>query len=338
MWLEGYAGHTTPHKLWGFYGAALAAGLLGVPLWMAARGRERGGLAATAPRDGGRTIFLVAIACMLLYLLGPFSGAYAPAMNGNAPRLNLDNLRLAVPTFVAFAPLAAAGLSRLPLPSLIAGALGLLSLFLLRRMAGHVVPGMLVAALLMMMTHVLARRRWSLALRALGLLLVTGALALVVAKVDRGRERVFAAVWDGYARRIHNLSYADVQQVRRLADGRPIAVTGVDSWWGYYGRDFSGHPVYVPVGRPWSEAASAWEFHPDYRDQADRGRWAENLVRSGAAVVVVGSPGERCSVAYVESAWCRVGGAHFHPFISEWCDTAYEVRGFPGAAAERERP
>jgi len=335
VWMHGYGGHTTLPRLWGFYGLGLAAVVLGVPLWLLARGRERGGLASRSPRDGARTLFAIAVACLVLYLFGPFSGAYDPLVLGQPPRLNLDNLRLVAPTLVAFAPLAAVGLSTLPLSSLAGGALGLLSLLLLRRGASHIVPGLLFVALLVVAARVRAPRPWPAAARALALVATAGALALVVAAVEPRRERAAAHAWDGYAQRIHNLSYAQVQQVRALAGGRPIALAGLDSWWAYYGRDFSGHPLYVPVARDWDAARAAWDFQPDRRADADSARWRRSLARTGAAVVVVGSPGERCLTRYVEGRWCATDTASFARRFGAHCDTVFAVRAAVPPPADR---
>ncbi len=338
VWFDGYGGHTTLPRLWGFYGMSLAVLVTGLPLWLAMRGRQDGGLASTAPRDGARTLFVIALACSALYLFGPFSGSYEPAAAGRAPRLNLDNLRLAAPALVAFAPLAAVGLSRLPLPGAASVVAGLLALAMLRRGASHLVPGMVAAILGVLMVRVLARRRWPLAARALAVLAVSGVLALAVAVVEPRRQRAFERAWDAFACRVHNLTAAQVREVRARAAGRPIALTGVDLSWAYWGRDFSGRPVYLPVDRDWREGPHAWDFQPSRRALADRARWLGNLARSGAAVVVVGSPGEWCRERYVEGDWCMGDSARFTRFVTQTCDTAYVVRMDGIKAAGEGRP
>jgi hypothetical protein len=335
IWIEGFTGHNTPLKLWNFYGMAVGLLVPGLALWLATRGRDRGALLTPAPRDGQRTMLLIALACLTLYLFGPFSGSYEPSVGDRAPRLNLDNLRLVAPTLVAFAPLAAAGLSQAPLSGLVGTVIAALALVMLRRMAGHLVPGMVVVALALLAQRRWPYARWPRALRVAAPLALATAVTALVAVVEPGRERVFERGWDDYATRIHNLSSARLREVRALAGDGPVAVTGVDSWWGYYGRDFSGQPLYVPVVRKLRRRGEPWDFKPEARAAADRARWLANLERSGARVLVVGSPGEWCRERYVEGDWADADTARFTPVAGEWCDTVFVVRATGAASAPR---
>jgi len=321
VWREGLAGHTTVGSVLRFYGPGLAALLLGALAWLpfgwSARSREDARARACA---------LLAIAFGAFYLVTPFSGLYLPHVPGGPPRLNFDNLRLLLPTLVALAPVAAAGLSRLRPAWLPAGALLALWLLALGGKLGHVLPGIALAALLLLALRALAARLGASARRVAAsalALAVVALLAFSVARVDAARERIEASGWDGHLARIHNLPWATLRALRERAADRRVAVTGVASWWGLYGRDFSGRPVYVPVEESWASASRPYRLLPEARLRPDRQVWLENLRRAQVAYVVVGCPDESCRVVMDESRWCADDRAHFEPIEVRPCAAAY---------------
>jgi hypothetical protein len=323
VWLEGWPGHTTARNLWRFFGPALPALALGLGFAIPALVRR--------PPPGARMLATVSAVAALLFLFGPFSGAYWPAEGGRAPRLNLDNLRLLLPALMAAAPLAAVGLSRLGMPRAVGAALVVVALAGLVRYMTHLVPGLALAALPLLAYRPLAR--WGGAsllarrplLAAVPLAMVMVALALAVVRVEARRERVTDEVWDCFAKDIHNVDARLARALRIRAGGRPIACAGLDSWWAFYGRAFRGRPVYVPVAPPRARAPG-WEPAAAARARADRAAWLAALERSGAAFVVVGSPGGDCTEHYVEGDWCAADTARFEPVARRRCARVFRVR------------
>ncbi|HTR96495.1 MAG TPA: hypothetical protein VMH61_01215 [Candidatus Acidoferrales bacterium] len=337
VWREGMAGHTTLANVLRFYGPALALLAIGALAWA-----PFGARALTRPDARARACALLAVVFAAFYLVTPFSGLYLPSVPGLPPRLNFDNLRLLLPALIALAPVAAAGLSRFGPPLVPALALGALWLFGLGTKLAHVLPGIVLVAVLALLVR-LARSRLPAPMRRASAVATTfaavAALALGVTRVDAARERVEAGGWGGHLARIHNLPWDTLRSLRARAAGRRIATSGVASWWGLYGRDFSGRPVYVPVDEPWASASGPFNLLPERRTHPDRALWLENLGRANVAFVVVGCPDESCRVVMDESRWCRDDPAHFEPVEVDSCAAAYRfIADVPVAARGTSAP
>jgi hypothetical protein len=328
VWREGFAGHLTLPNLWDFYGPSLIALAIGLPLLLKpSRSRDEPRAARAAGRTDAWLLLILGLVTFVLFLFAPFSGAYLPATNGQPPPLNIDNMRLLLPSAVALIPVAALGLSRLPMPAFAGLALGLLFLVGIANKLGHVLPGIVLAAVIGVGGMLFGRRLRPPAAVRVPALVILGALGLglAVAAVEPLRDRVTDKIWDGYIDRIHNLPSATIHEVRTRAGGRPIAVAGLDAWWAYYGRDFGGHPVYVPVGLG-GEGFGPYRFLPDRRDRADRERWRTNLERERPAAILLGAPDGRCDRPLPEREWVAADSAGFRAVGSHGCDVAYEAR------------
>ena len=340
VWREGYAGHLTPENLERFFGPAQLLMALGLVL-AAARGLGRRAGAPLPDRRitrgldagaGAGPLTAIAIGGALLFLISPFSGAYWPAEHGKPPGLNWDNLRYLMPAVMAALPLAAAGLSGRLTPGTIT-LLGAAIVWDTRRWAGHVLPGVALAALVAVIAWGVRRargdanlwkslwtRHWTW-LGPAGVVTAAAALALAVTVVDGQRERLSDSIWNGYLPRIHDLRAEDLRSLRKEARGRAIAVVGMDAWWGYYGRTFGGHPVYVPVGIE-AQVSRRWSFTRDERAQPDSARWRRNLAASGARFVVIGAFGGDCGRVPIERRWMEADSAHFERLVGACCATA----------------
>jgi hypothetical protein len=136
--------------------------------------------------------------------------------------------------------------------------------------------------------------------------------------VDGKRERLTDLIWDGYLPRIHNLSAEDLRALRERARGRAIAVVGMDAWWAYYGRDFTGNPVYVPAGID-ARRPRLWSFVRDDRAHADSTTWRRNLEASGARFVVVGAFGGDCERVPAERRWMAARPDGFRRVAGSCC-------------------
>src|SRR6185503_17561240 len=111
--------------------------------------------------------------------------------------------------------------------------------------------------------------------RAMALGVLGGGLLLGagVTVVDPLRERLTDDINEGYIERFQQLTAAQTRVLRTQSDGRPIALAGLFSLWPFYGRDFSGYPVYVPLDLGWEEASRPYRFLTDPRSAPDRERW-----------------------------------------------------------------
>jgi hypothetical protein len=145
-----------------------------------------------------------------------------------------------------------------------------------------------------------------------------------VTAVDPMRERLATEVTDDFRDRYAQLPNEVIRELRAAAGGRPIACVNVPIW-PYFGRDFSGHPRYVPANMDWSEAARAYRFTYESADPPDRSRWLDNLRRSRAALVVVGPHDPGCDDLPVEARWCEEAPALFEPLALDGCVRAYRV-------------
>ena len=352
VWRQGFAGNLTPPNLWDFYGVGNVVVVVGLIAWAvsaATRGRATPGTAtrATPSRSGeagggagsdapgfvvdaaaAPHMIVLAVVCLGLFLVSPYSGAFWPAVGGRPPRFAMDNVRYLWPGFIAAFPVAALGLSRLPLPRVWAAAIATVSLALLFRMVGHLLPGFALAALLVGATWVLRRFDSS---RARLARVVTGALACMalaaaVAWVDPLRERLNDKIWDARHAGGAGLSAASFRAVRRLAHHRSIALVGpVDARWMCYGRDFTGRPTYLPVAIEWQRDPPRFALRHDDRKHADPTRWLTNVDRSSAAAVVIGTM-DTCRTLPVEQRWCASDAGRFAPIAQTPCACAYGIR------------
>jgi hypothetical protein len=350
VWRQGYAGNLTPPNLWDFYGVGnvvVGVGLVAWAVTSAMRGRAAPGARASTARSAvaseaagsGAPGFVVdaaaaphmialAVACLGLFLVSPYSGAFSPAAGGRPPRFAMDNVRYLWPAFVAAFPVAALGLSRLPFPRVWPVVFAALTLALLFRLVGHLLPGFALAAAVLGVTWVLRRfgaTRARLAVVVMGALACM-ALAAAVAWVDPLRERLNDTTWDA-RHATSGLKAASFRTVRRLADHRPIALVGpVDSWWMLYGRDFSGRPTYVPSTIDWQGDPPRFALRHDDRKHPDPSRWLANVERSSAAAVVIGALDDSCRTLPVERRWCASDSRHFTPIVQTPCAAAYGIR------------
>jgi hypothetical protein len=158
-------------------------------------------------------------------------------------------------------------------------------------------------------------------------------LAVAVVVVEPLREQIAAEIHDGYRTRFDMPPADTFRRMRAEAGGRPIACVGTFTLWPYYGRDFSGRPLYLPLDLDWREATRSYRFLPDPRLHRDRARWLDHLRSSGAAFVVVGPGAGNCGDLPIEALWCATDPARFEPAgPPEGCVQAYRVRGVPAAA------
>ncbi len=340
VWLErGWnQGHLTVVNAVRYYGWGLAALALGLALWAAFE--LPGALRADAslPRRRARLCAALVAMCGVFFLFTPFSGVYLPAERAHALRLNFDNLRLLMPTGVVLLPLAAAGLSRLrPERALVLALAGLWCLGLGTRMS-HIAPGIAFMAALWFARRSLrrwsetpGRPSWRLTRAGLALAAVV-LLAMAVAWVDPQRERIEATAWNGFLARIPNLRWETMRKLRTESGGRPIAVTGTASWWALYGRDFSGHPAYVPLAIDWAASREPFHLTQEDRSQPDHERWLANLRASGARFAVISGVGDFCD-AIPEQAWCTGDTTRFAALDAERCTVAYRIRDAAAAGA-----
>jgi hypothetical protein len=332
VWLAGYAGHLRLEFVNAMYGVAvwpLLAGALALSIWSVAN--------RAAPHRG-LVLWLAffSVVSFGLFLNSPYSGAYAPGQGSTPPGLNWDNLRYLLPTAVAALPLAAIGLTRfLPVPLVITG-FATITLAQMFHFAGHVGPGLAVAAAAWVLWRLLrgrspfARAACFGGATALGLLTV----GLLLHRVESHRERISDFIWDGYSRRIPNLSAARLREIRDVSQGRPIAVVGLDAWWGFYGRHLSGRPIYVPVGVEAADSPAA-AFRGDRRDHPDRSLWTRNVQALSPAFIVVGPFSDTAQVSRaardergvpIENQWCMQDTVRFRLKYRDGDVRAYEVR------------
>jgi len=323
QWLEGYSGHLTWGRLLANFGFAVP--FLAIAGGLAVFRLLRQGSSAGAigdPREGAR-LSAFALSGFALFLVSPFSGACAQAGPGTPPLLNLDNLRLLLPALIAAVPAGAALFPRSATGRALIGLTVALMLLTLRPFLGHLVPG-LVAAMVAVLAPSPARRL--VARHAFAALLVVAAgVGVTAAAVDPVRERISDQIWDGYLQNEDNLTAAEVRRVREASAGAPFAVTGMNAWAAYYGRDFSGRPHYMPLDRPWQESSFAWSFRPDPRRDADRGRWLRNLEAAGVACVVVRVDPEAIART-PEWSWCLTDRRNFEPITGGRNDRAWRIR------------
>lgn len=327
MWLKGQSGHFNLRNLYVFYGPALAVLVLGVAIagiatWPRARAASP---ARREDRDapaGLAVLALVALACLMVFLAGPYSGASHPEGRSGQPLFSVDNMRYLMPAVVALAPIGAAGLTRVPgvllASALLATALGLG----LQPMYSHVLPGLGIALALGLCLRV--RRPRSVGAAAAAGLIASVVIAAMVVRFDPLRERVTDQISDGYQARFPSLPSGEIRRLREEAGSRPIACVGVHAWSFFYGRDFSGHPVYVPVATPWERGSRPYHFARDPRDRADRELWLDNLERSGAAFIVV-SAWRGCDQPPIEAEWCAQATDRLRLKATHGCRSVYEV-------------
>jgi hypothetical protein len=338
VWREGHWGHFTPANLARFYGPAFCLlVVLGLLAWLVrsiARRRERARVAApeAAPIASNRSIRLtlawIGAACVWVFLVSPYSGVSYPARGGQPAILSTDNVRYLLPAVVALIPLAAAGLAGLRLPWLVTILAVVALVFGLRPMWGHVVPGIVLAAVVAYLWPRFAAkpaRRYRAARMGLAVLFAS-AVALGISTVEPFRERICDLIWDSYVDRFPNLPAAVLARLEPEAGDRPIACVGLKTRWYYYGRSLSSRPTYVPVATPWVRASSPYHFVPDPRDKAEHALWLENLAHSRAAFVVVAPLGADCTGPPIESTWCATDTARFRPVARHGCVVAYAVR------------
>jgi hypothetical protein len=336
VWMEGHGGHLTIRNALRYYGPGLGGCALGVLAWLALAAPRL----VRAPRphvdQRGAAFAALAFACAVFYLFTPFSGLYLPAERETTLYLNFDNLRLLLPTGIAVTPVAAAGLSALGAPISVALAIGALWFVGMGAKLSHIGPGIALAGTIWIVRRTLRRGgampHWP-AVRLAAIVVSALALAWAVARVDPLREKGEAMAWDGHLTHIHNLPWARLREVRAEAAGRPVATAGVASWWGVYGRDFSGHPVYVPVEMGWEASQRPYHLRPEARRRPSAVRWRDNLARSNAAFVIVGALDDSCEVRFPEDGWCRGDPAHFEAVDSMGCSAVYRVLGPARAGA-----
>jgi hypothetical protein len=323
VWLEGHAGHLTIPNVLKWFGPGAVAIALGCVLWPALKPSAIGG--PTLGRRRATMFALLSMACAAFFLVTPFSGLYLPAVHGEPERVNLDNLRLLLPSLVLAAPVAAAGLSALGGEPIVAAVLVLVWIAGLGIRVAHVLPGIVVAGLLAWAADVTRRsgplRTLARAATAAGFVL---GISLAVASVDGLRERGEANAWNGFLARIQNMRWETLRDLRRQSDRHVVAIVGPASWWGLYGRDFKGRPRYVPVASPWSETDRPGRLLPERRDHPDHELWLANLRASGARFIVVSGLGDSCDVI-PEQAWCRDDTARFVPVATARCAVAYRI-------------
>ena len=318
VWREGYAGHLTPGHLWSVFGVAAPALGAGLLLAMA---RLRRTSPERARRAEAWLLALLAVVSIALYLVSYFSGANRPASPGRPLELAVGNLRYLIPALVALAPLAAPGLSLTrALATVAAIGLGAAALIQLRPFLGHVVPGLIVAAALTPLFHLVKGRgpRWGLA----AALLI--AIAALVPRLDRQRADIMRRFWDETSVREPVLPARAADRVLALARGGAIACVGMDRPYQLAARDFSQPAVYVPVEKTWEESVRAWHFVLDDRTRPDRARWLANLAAARARAVVVVTSDE--DPMPIERSWCDSDSARFRRDLVLGRVSLYEVR------------
>ncbi len=331
IWLGGHAGHATPARLLSMYGAFLPALAIGLAL-----SGLKPGKTGTTPGAMPWAFGVLAAFAFVIFLVSPFSGSFRPAMNGLPPGLNYDNLRQLMPVLVALAPLAAVGLSRLPDAVVVASG-AVLVLAGLRGSLRSMLAGLAVAGAVAVAWPRLARvsrSAWARALAgAAGLL----ALALLVTAVEPMRGQITDIIWDDYTTRLPNLPARHIRALMGRAHGAPVAITGAQAWWAYYGRDFGGHPIYVPVSLAWETASRPYAMTRDDRDRARPEVWLDNLGRSGARFVVVAAHTRWWGGGFPpERGWMRDDPRRFRLVAGDSTSEAYEV--LPSAGAVPRTP
>jgi hypothetical protein len=353
MWRHGYAGNLTVPHLWTFYGLGNVVIALGALAWLltewrrprtpdAADASALGTARFTVDAWAAPLLVVIAAVCVGLFVISPYSGAFWPAQDGRPPRLAMDNVRYLWPCLVAAFPVAALGLSRAPFPRAWAAAIAAVALALLLRLMGHLLPGMVLAALVLAAGWIV--RRFG-ATRARHVAVVAGAaaclvVAAAVAWVDPLRERLNDTIWDSRHADGSGLDAAAFREVRRVAEHRRIGLVGrVDAWWMCYGRDFTGRPTYVPAAIDWRAEPPRFALRHDDRAHGDSARWLANVARASAAAIVIGALDDTCGAVPIEERWCAKDRSRFTPIAQTACATAFEVNGaaFPPARSDVSR-
>jgi hypothetical protein len=311
VWREGFAGQLTLRNLVTFCGPLVYLAGLGLAVWLAnATSSARGRQPAPSLRRERAGLAAIALVSFGLFLVVPFSGASEPAAGGQPPVLANDSVRYLYPTFAAALPLVAVGLSAIPISGVLTGAMVILLGAALRHSLAHIGLGVVLALPLSWLGGRFAKRAGLAAAAMTGIVIATG-LALTMSLVEPGRERVADLVWSGYVDHFRSAPLGAIRALREEVKGRPIACVGVYAWWPFYGRDFTGRPVYVPVGMSWAEGSRPYHFEPDPRDRADRSVWLANLEQSGAKAVVIGTGNDSTWTPPVEAQWCAEDTARF---------------------------
>jgi hypothetical protein len=233
-------------------------------------------------------------------------------------------VRFLIPALVILLPIAALALERVP--PLVLVPLTIATVVIgLRAHLGHLLPGAIVGAALVLAWSLRPREPLLIRRVALATLGVLG-LALPVVTLETTRARLLDRAWDRFAVRFRNPPAAMIEDVREAAAGRTVAVFGISTLWPFYGRDFSGRPVYVPVGRPIEEVSGPFCFAGDRRAAADRELWLRNLESARAAFVVGGRAGQTFQLR-PEHVWCAGDSARFEPILRDGKGEIYRVRG-----------
>jgi hypothetical protein len=231
---------------------------------------------------------------------------------------------------LALLPLGALGLSRLE-PLGFASVVACFGLFAwhIRPYLSHVVPGIVLAAVLVAALRLPFPAAVRSRLVPISLPFTLGlALAWVAVHTDAVRARASELAWDDYHTRICVLPGALTTRVRAAAGSRPVACVGLHTAYQLTGRNFTGRPVYAPVGIPSREAEDPWRFALDARDRPDRALWLANLAALGASYFVVAT--EDSLDPPIERGWCAADTARFRPIEREGNAEVYAIRS-PGA-------
>ena len=317
MWREGYAGHLTLINLWRVLGVAAPALAIGALLWLVRRDPKRAG----PTRADAILLAVLALGAFGLFLTSYWSGANLAAEPGRPPQLVAGNLRYLAPAMVALAPIAAAGLSAFSaLATLGSILIAALSLAQLRPFLSHLVPGAVLAALLVAWFRSDRRRRLRVPLAAAALI----ALAFAAPALDLQRARITAQVWEDLSTRDPVLPMATATRALALARGGAIACVGVERPYQLARRDFLQPACYVPLSVSWAEGTRPWHFVLDDRNRPDRERWLENLAASRATVVAILASDS--AAVPIERTWCAADSARFRPDLALGRVTLYEVR------------
>jgi hypothetical protein len=311
VWREGFAGQLTLRNLVTFCGPLIYLAGLGLAVWLAnATSTARGWQPARGARRERAGLAAIALVSFGLFLVVPFSGASEPAAGGQPPVLANDSVRYLYPTFAAALPLVAVGLSAIPLSGVLAGAMAILLGVALRHSLAHIGLGVVLAMPLGWLGGRFAKHA-GLAAAAIAGVVIATALALAMSFVEPGRERVAEMVWSGYVDHFRSAPLGAIRALREDVNDRPIACVGVYAWWPFYGREFSGRPIYVPVGMSWAQGSRPYHFEPDPRDRADHALWLANLAQSGAKAVVIGTGNDSTWTPPIEERWCTEDTARF---------------------------
>jgi hypothetical protein len=330
-WRAGLPGQLTLANEWRFFGP------LAPLLLVAAFGGVTTLLRSRREAERRTTLVLlagVALATLLLTWLQPFSGAIPPEVPGGTYSFSSDNVRYLLPTLVALLPIAAIGLSQLPVAVVVLVVCAAALPGLVPR-ANHLAPALVVVAV--------AGLAWSQRWRLPGsnALWNAGAVAAAIAifagavtLVDPLRERAADRAYDATVEQFDGVPSTVARAVCTESAGKPIAVAGAMSVWALYGRDLRGRPEYVPVGSSLSDARSPWRYAPDPRDRADSSLWMRNLRASGAPFIVLVT-GARLHP--IERTWCERDRAEFTPVYVTARRAVYRIRppGLEGLTASR---